>query len=540
MKKQKRKHSPIHVTTQFPASYERREPIEALLDSVDVAESEREPRPSGRGPSHDVSVYLMKEGTRLDRVCRNEAADPMSFSMEGVIGWHLPGEPKVPAYKSVFANQLTTEVHIQTQSTSVLIAFRVAKRIFAVAFGNGRFLLDQTEIERDFGVRAVAKLVAIHKLQQVTSSTLSTEAQESKCTSLKAKNIHSFGLDVEMELVRRLVGPCEPDFASKVSGADALRLHSFHGEMGDLVEVCEKLLKLHQEQLPLEYSFLENKGKISKRDSRFRLLNQKLDDCFTSLGAQLHIDAAAWENAKHIHTHFGRQSEQGDIETFVGDISKICDKAQVPVSKVKVEMLNEDGEVVAKGSVTCFLTVEVELDGKTYLMMGGDWYEVSEQFVEQLDARIAELERDWNLRVWTGETEGEYNAAVAKENGWVLLDKKCVHMGKNRGCFEAADFASGEVFFHIKDGSSSAGLNHLFGQLITAAELLHRSPQARKDLETKLGNQINPKFVAGIGRKGTDDPLLGRMLGAKIGLIHCASTIRRLGFDFSVARINIQ
>ncbi|QED29309.1 hypothetical protein FRD01_19140 [Microvenator marinus] len=513
--------------------------IEEQFDRQIVSESTSLPRPSGRGPNHDVSLYLAKEGVDLEAVFEGKGAEELEFDQEGVVGRFKCSRRKQPGWVGFFRKHLVSEIDLSVESVSVAIAFRVSERVFVVTFGGGRHLLDAAKLEPQFGLVVASHLIPIDEMHQLTSSTLSKFPQESRCTSLNKKPAEFFGIDLELEDVRKVVG-ASSDIVNRVAGSNHLKMHSFHGELSELMEVCPRFLECFAKGIEPSYEFLKNLTRVEKKDPRYQQLEAILEAevAKTPTSFDLNVEGESWERTKNVRVYYGKSSEDCDFDTFIEAALRIAKKAGVPLGKVKLELSDEQDEALYGGAVLASLSGEVEHSERLYLIMAGRWFEIGESYVESLDDRIAALEQDWKLPAWKG-SEDDYNKSVAEKFGWINLDKNLIQMGRSKGAFEAADLAGEDVLFHVKSGTSSAALNHLYGQIHTAAVLLGKSRAAREKLTEKSRTGRPIGFVAGIGREKSDGPLLGRMIVAKVGLLQCAANVRKLGFEFSVARIKI-
>lgn len=129
--------------------------------------------------------------------------------------------------------------------------------------------------------------------------------------------------------------------------------------------------------------------------------------------------------------------------------------------------------------------------GDVFHLLDRCWYRAKAAFVERLQQ---DLDDNWiasPFPAFAHASEGDYTIALAKEHeGFVCLDKTNV-APKAMSMVEPCDLLMVEkgkaVLVHIKVGTFSFKLSHLFSQGATAVELLRESDAAL----TKLKRLIN-------------------------------------------------
>jgi uncharacterized protein (TIGR04141 family) len=208
-----------------------------------------------------------------------------------------------------------------------------------------------------------------------------------------------------------------------------------------------------------------------------------------------------------------------------------------------------------------WLTAEVSEGSVHYFYWQGQWYEIGAEYLATVESRIAELLTrpatvtlpPWTTSAGGGEVHDEdwYNKEIAKQYGYVLLDKDTVRTRRLRGGgLEIADALgpSGQ-FVCIKKADSTAPLNHLFAQGRVAIETLRYDREAREKFLDKLqhlapGHPLDTSFrtpvlVFGIMLKDgvpvTADSLFAF---AKISLLHTATMVEGMGARLEIVSIS--
>lgn len=90
--------------------------------------------------------------------------------------------------------------------------------------------------------------------------------------------------------------------------------------------------------------------------------------------------------------------------------------------------------------------------------------------------------------------EGRYNKKAAKERGYLLLDKKCVFQHQIEVC-DLLVTQPKRSLVHVKRGTDSASLNHLFGQGYASADLLSRSESSEKIILELIRKEVNERMA---------------------------------------------
>lgn len=90
--------------------------------------------------------------------------------------------------------------------------------------------------------------------------------------------------------------------------------------------------------------------------------------------------------------------------------------------------------------------------------------------------------------------EGRYNKKAAEEKGYLLLDKKCVFSNQIEVC-DLLVAQPKRLLVHVKRGTDSASLNHLFGQGYASADLLSRPESSKRIILELLRKEVNEQIA---------------------------------------------
>jgi uncharacterized protein (TIGR04141 family) len=206
-----------------------------------------------------------------------------------------------------------------------------------------------------------------------------------------------------------------------------------------------------------------------------------------------------------------------------------------------------------------WLTAEVSEGSVYYFYWQGQWYEIGAEYLATVESRIAELiarPTSVTLPPWTKSGGSEkhdedwYNKEIAKQDGYVVLDKNTVHTRRLRGGgLEIADaLGPADQFVCVKEADSTAPLNHLFAQGRVAIETLRYDHEARDKFLAKLQELApdhpldtsfsTPVLVFGIMlRDGIPVTVDSLFAFAKISLLHTATKVEGMGARLEIVSI---
>jgi len=137
---------------------------------------------------------------------------------------------------------------------------------------------------------------------------------------------------------------------------------------------------------------------------------------------------------------------------------------------------------------------EISVDGETYLLNGGDWYQIDNDFVAGIDKAIAGIERtsfiplDFNQ----GENEAQYNKRLsASIAGACCPDRDPIMHGGGRSRVEFCDvYAPSRQMIHVKRYGGSSVLSHLFAQGVVSATTFISDEQFREKVNKLLPDSL--------------------------------------------------
>jgi uncharacterized protein (TIGR04141 family) len=200
-----------------------------------------------------LNIFLLKDGTARREAIKNDVLGLSTFAIAPEL--LFSGEIRTKASQAVptgwqqFVRSGTNEPmpELMTQSAGALAVLEVDNRIFCIAWGNGRHWIDESKIERRFGMIVTLNTVDPHQIRSIDREEFETVTRMTRSQLSVSAGIESFGLDVQRDLVRSVTGtPENPDFAAHVTGSDNLILHA-PIQFGQLGEKCREAFQHYGE-----------------------------------------------------------------------------------------------------------------------------------------------------------------------------------------------------------------------------------------------------------------------------------------------------
>lgn len=393
------------------------------------------------------------------------------------------------------------------------------KRIVAFTFGHGRFLLDDNCSVPDFGLKVALNTVNPDNLRSIDAATVDDNTIQTRKQASQQSSLDEFGVDTSRDLLRAVTGvPSDPNFATSVSGADALAI-SLPINLQDLGAKCEEVLKAYKlVKYKERYAWVDNINLV--RSTKIALdLDKKLLERLREK-APIGVHMAPPAIVPNVDSGFRFSTENSDDPThafldLADFMASLGPDASLDVDALrrrhKVLVKNpSDGSMEATWPAYDCLVFDTMLDESKYVLFGGNWYEVSRDFASSIATYISKIAKSTlgAPKARPGEREDLYSERAAKlsRGKWTLLDKQTVRVGSGSGRIEICDILtdSGQ-FVHIKPWHQSSTLSHLFAQARISTDCLlndskyrdsiaAKVPDSMKELKKKLSaSSVDPK-----------------------------------------------
>ena len=438
---------------------------------------------------NNYTAYLLREDIKTDKdaIAVNVGGIPVidGASHYGTL-FVKPTAPREPKWSPLFTPFVDKKKLGQVQSSAAVLIVPVDKRLFAVTFGLGRHLLKPEAFEERFGLLVTLNSVKQDALRSVDKRTF-VDDQNSRVQTSQASAALEFGIDIERDLIRGIVGyPDTPELGRRLSGSDALNFTS----KADIPELRKQLrcyLKAYastdyKEKFPWVDQVRQLRPKGQRAIELDGLLVDKLklgwkqggrvEGCWLAIP-----DVVDWGRIAGFK--FTRKKNEG----MSSDLNLPGLVHAFPNEEPSIEFLrahqafavDEEQWPVENWQIYRCIHCELEDGGKSYVLSAGNWFEVHDDFAASIEDFYKNITQfPLKLPIYNHDDEGAYNQALVNgSNGaWCLMDRKLLNVGGVHDKVEFCDVYGDKTLLHIKHYGSSSVLGHLFNQGLVSAELL--------------------------------------------------------------------
>lgn len=463
---------------------------------------------------------------------------------------------------------------------------------FAIPFGYGRYLLKRNSFQRNYGLRVA--LNAIYKsidtngeldptrVRSVDSKTVSVNTIYTRRQSTRKAIFETFGIDIQSDLLKAVTGyPIDNDlWGTRLTGGDSLFVN-LSIDLKDLGNILKQIEKSHRKNdYKDRFAWIDNVHLVLDLDLMKDLQNHLLERLKNKDSSSIEMappELIDWDEVDSFKFNISPQVAQEELilDDFLDTLESEGKLTEITIEKLrtvhKVEAYDSNGDIISRWSAYNCLDAEFEFTGNTYLLNGGDFYEVANNYRLEIDTFIQSMEEsDKDLPDSVGDmNEGPYNELAANSApNYLLLDKRTVRISTNTSSIEICDVLSDDNhFIHVKRKLGSSTLSHLFSQGYVSSDLLLMSREFREKVlleiqaaERDRADQENdPGFIgrfstinlsgiapddfevvyAVIAKWDGKDLVEALPFFSKVNLRRFVEDLRRIGFNVSYKRVQI-
>jgi uncharacterized protein (TIGR04141 family) len=399
-----------------------------------------------------------------------------------------PTHPKPPKWADLFESYVDKTLLGTVQSSAAAFIVPVDDRLFALTFGQGRFLLHPDAYEERFGLVVTLNSIGSDALRSIDKRTF-VDDQNSRVQTSQASSALSFGVDIERDLIRGIVGrPLSEKLGRRLAGADALTVTT-DAAVPDLRRLLRRYLKKfqskdYQANFPWVDQVCQLNPKGQKATRLDALLVEKLKDAWTKNGL---IDGCWLAVPDIVDWSFvdGFKFTQSVGEGVSNDLHLPGLVQAFPNEEPTLGFLrkhyampvDDEEKVLDRWPIYRCIHCEIDEGDKSFILSAGRWFEIDKDFVTNVDAAFKNIPRYTKpLPIYEQahtDEDGYNKAAVTGSQGqWCLMDKKLLPVGGVYDKVEFCDIYGGGELIHIKHYGSSSVLGHLFNQGLVSGELL--------------------------------------------------------------------
>lgn len=530
-----------------------------LVGGGDVPESAR----SGR--ARPLTIYVAKASVRSGEELIEEPQQAVEFPVNvgGVAGRLFVKRSNVapPGWLSFFEGQAAGAADLlRSSSSAAVLVLRVGPHWFAVTFGYGRNLLRPGTWEPNFGLKVTLNAIDDASIRSVDRKTFDTIVRHTREEASRAGSIEQFGLNVEEDLLRAVVGrPLDEALGTRLAGMDALTVS---GPIA-LVELPERLERYVAEwgkrRYQRRYPWIDHVAEIRDRP-QIRALDERLVERMAAgdidriwLAVPEPVDWSRVGAFKFSASARAELADDVEIWRFVDSI-KARRAVEAAVLRARhVHCMDVDGATTMhRWPVYQCLYAEIADGDDVFLLTGGSWYRIAQSFASRVNEDVRRLGGTrYRLPPYGERFEEAYNRSVAHADEDVLLmDRRTIRYGGGASAIEFCDLVlPGPTFLHVKRYGGSSVLSHLFAQGVVSATLFLQDPEFRQQARTRIGPQL--RELAPVGQPRASDYEIGfaivsRIPGtlelpffSKVNLRGAARTLGAFGYKVTLTKIEV-
>jgi uncharacterized protein (TIGR04141 family) len=476
-----------------------------------------------------------------------------------------------PWWETFLARGAAARFTIPVRTAGAILIVRAQKHLFAFTFGTGRFSLDPSSYERDFGLRVTLNAVDPRSLRSVDMQTVEELTILRRVQASRRSGLEVFQLDEVRDMLRGVVGePTNPTVALGLAGSDRLAFRA-RVRLEDLPAKCAEFLALYTAKTYKQnFGFIDYMRRVSEPDLLAQLDDRMLELLNKRKLTNVHLappEPVEWQDFggfRYETVDRDGQRDDLDVTEFLDAFAARTDEALElkDLRRRRVVLLSAaSGDVTKHWSVYDTIVAELEWGTSRYVLSGGDWFEIDKTFAAATAQTINEL--TVSTVGFPTSPKGEIERAyleraiplLTQSEGiaYALLDRELVASAGAPSLIEVCDiFSQLGQFIHVKRRTASATLSHLFAQGTVSAAVFMNDQAFRQAARAKLpaqgwdGLQLFPddapaardySVIYAVIAPGQEP--LAKILPflSQVSLTHAARTLRTMGFELELAHI---
>jgi len=410
-----------------------------------------------------------------------------------------------PAWKAFLEEGMDQSIDLNNQGASAVLFVPTTKQRYLIyIFGYGFLSVQIGFTEWDFGLKVVLNSVHNNGLKSVDSHSLDYRAKNRRVQIGAQAGIGEFDLDIMQDLVSHISGlSTDKNFAKTLSGGESLHI-GFDMEGTSLVKKGQEIIARYSQQTyKTDFAWIDFIAPI-KDDHLITVLNAAVNieisqhlagtpnnEIVLSFPTVINMD-----NLDHFRFHGYRSDtefELIDFNSFISDYAKHHAALVHETEDIRVQLYNGHEKIYQSFTLYKCITMEMEYQNDFYILSHGQWFKLQKSHynkVNQFFNHLITTPEYHKTGTTLEQNETQYLSTISGPNLEILDRNLYYGSGGTANAIEYGDIVndSGHII-HVKEGSSSAKLSHLFNQGFVSARLLTNEKNFRTELEKKLSNK---------------------------------------------------
>ena len=399
---------------------------------------------------------------------------------------------------------------LRNRSTYALLFIPIAERWVCITFGMGHVLLESAAFENNFGLRVALNEVDPAELRSIDVRSPDANTRMRRSQTSRGADQSAFGIDMHQDIMRVVAGKAKSKgLATRVAGADSLAIRR-RVLLNELPTVCNQAYRISlRDTYKQDFGWIDQIAHVRAADT-IRALQTRLivilnDALAGTVDPSLHLafpeiyDPEQPNNVRYRGFRSTGMYPDLDISEYLESLRE-RDVLKYRSSFLRThrayEVDDHNHNVGKNWRIADCIGCEMILDGRTYVLSSGEWYEIDKTLSEQVETAFNGLEQIALPDASVDETEPDYNKRVGGSEGdYICLDREMIRSSGAASRIEVCDLLGlDRHLIHVKNSSSASRLSHLFEQGMVAGRVLEVDPVGRDrtrkrivEVERKLG-----------------------------------------------------
>lgn len=378
-------------------------------------------------------------------------------------------------------------------------------RTMCVSFGTVHLALNKECFEKKFGLKITLNSVPRTNLRSFDTASLDAAQLQKRLQASKDSDLNIFGIDIEKDLVRVAVGtPSDKSFASALSGKDSLLLNS-KIDSSQIREKCQEAFDVWQKDTyKKDYGWIDNILEVTEKtvvNALDKILEKELNNLISNKASDLFLSLPEIVDHTDARTIAFHGSSLATHKTTYADLNiddYILELRDLD-TKISFTDIKKSHQIVAtsiadstkiRWRVYESFVCETDYKKQRYVLFAGNWYEINNAFYKTVESdfvRFVKPSRLPNPTLCKNEREFISEVDNSSTLDYANFDQLKINpSGANSAALEPCDFyTKNKEFIHLKDGTSSHAISHLWMQGLVSARAFIADEKFRRDLRIK-------------------------------------------------------
>lgn len=454
------------------------------------------------------SIYLLKEGVTIDNALKEDHGlsrldgNDSTLNELNITIYLSEARTTPPWWKAYLGIEQDLNQRQEGALAFIPCCFESTTRIFVLTFGMTYHKLQEGSYEYDFGLRATLNAIDPTKIKS-TETVQPENAKRQRMQSPTVDTLSFFDFNRDQNIIKTLAGKVKPEYSEWVksaTGVNSIRITS-SVEAGDLPSLCRQLYALYnrndyEQTFPDLFNITPVKEPSIKQYLETALIDSYNGENHENLIITLpEMLDPLWNT--FLYTYQKKCSSELSEHSILS-LKTVLPRADSmeQFKGAKLQILNEDQEIIKAYPIEECFVFDCIHNSKHYHFCDGSWYCVNERYIQRIEQTLERGIRqaeDYGLPFYRHQNEGEYNMAVpSSDSSYICLDRSTIAPASQTQ-IEPCDLVrlnNEELqLFHIKLGTRSAMLSHLFNQGIVSLDLLRSEESSRCKLKEILNDR---------------------------------------------------